>query len=479
MNAPPAAESPLAIAIDGPAAAGKSTTARAVARRLGLLYVDSGAMYRALALKLLRENRASDEDAALERALADILPRTTIDLATRAAGETAVVLDGEDVTSALRDERVGHLASLIAPLRAVRTYLVERQRELARDRGVVMEGRDIGTVVLPAAAVKIYLDADLATRADRRQRELAARGEPPPPPEEIRALIAERDRRDVEREESPLRTAPDAIVVDTSRLTIEEQVERVIAVARARTGARPGQLRAGAEVPAARAGGASASLPDPPLAPAPARTGFYAFAWSTARLLGRLLFGLNVHGTEHLPIRGGFILAANHVSFIDPPVLGCSSPRRLAYLAKRELFEPPVLRQLIRSLGAFPIHRQTLDRQALDTAKNVVSKGFGLLLFPEGTRIRTGELGQGRPGVSLLAAEAQVPIIPVYIGGTLRLGQAFLRRTPIFVRFGEPLAPPPLGDGPEWRDALRAHAMGVMAAIARLKAVGDPRARRH
>jgi cytidylate kinase len=456
---------PLAVAIDGPAAAGKSTTAHAVARRLGLLYVDSGAMYRALALKLLREETAALDAVALELALDDILVRTTIDLAAGEAGETAILLDGEDVTRALRDERVGHLASLIAPLRAVRTYLVERQRELARDRGVVMEGRDIGTVVLPAAAVKIYLDADLETRAARRRRELEARGLPAPP-DEIRALIVERDRRDVEREESPLRTAPDAVVIDTSGLTIEEQVERVIAEVERRAPA-PGEPLS------------PASPASPALAPIPARTGFYAFSWWTARIMARLLFGLRVHGTEHLPARGGFILAANHVSFVDPPILGCSSPRRLAYLAKRELFQPPGLSHLIRALGAFPIHRQTLDRQALDTAKKVVAEGFGLLLFPEGTRIRTGELGQGRPGVSLLAAEAAVPIIPVYIGGTLRLGQAFLRRTPILVRFGEPLAPPPLGDGPEWRDELRAHTAGVMAAIVRLKAVGDPRARRH
>lgn len=460
---------PLAVAIDGPAAAGKSTTARAVARRLGLLYVDSGAMYRALALKLLREETAAADGAALERALEDLLPRTAIDLAAGEAGETAILLDGEDVTQALRDERVGHLASLIAPLRAVRTYLVERQREIARDRAVVMEGRDIGTVVLPAAAVKIYLDADLETRAARRRGELTARGLPAPP-DEIRALIAERDRRDLEREESPLRTAADAIVIDTSGLTIEEQVERVIAEVTRRTAAGAGPVRSPA---------VAGEAPSPAPAPIPARTGFYAFCWWTARSLARILFGLRIHGAEHLPARGGFILASNHVSFIDPPVLGCSSPRRLAYLAKRELFRPPGFSQLIRALGAFPIHRQTLDRQALDTAKKVVAEGFGLLLFPEGTRIRTGELGQGRPGVSLLAAEAAVPIIPVYIGGTLRLGQAFLRRTPILVRFGEPLAPPPLGDGPEWRDELRAHTAGVMAAIAQLKAVGDPRARRH
>jgi 1-acyl-sn-glycerol-3-phosphate acyltransferase len=211
----------------------------------------------------------------------------------------------------------------------------------------------------------------------------------------------------------------------------------------------------------------------------PRRSGFYAASWWAARILARILFGLDVRGTEHLPARGGFILAANHVSALDPPILGCSSPRRLAYLAKRELFRMPGFRHLIVALGAFPIHRQTLDRQALEIAKKVLAEGFGLLLFPEGTRIRSGELGQGRPGVSLLAAEAQAPIIPACIQGTLRLGDALLRRPPILVRFGEPLAPPPQGEGREWREVLRAHTAEVMAAIARLQAIGDPRARRH
>jgi 1-acyl-sn-glycerol-3-phosphate acyltransferase len=373
---------------------------------------------------------------------------------------------------------------LIAPVRSVRSYLVDRQRELARDRGVVMEGRDIGTVVLPAATVKIYLDADLETRADRRRRELLARGLPAPA-EEIRARIEERDRRDLDRAESPLRAAAGAVHVDTSGLTIEEQVERVLAEIEKLTPSHPMEA-ARPEGPRPPGGSRAAAIPrsdaptdPPPLAPLPPRNGFYAFSWWTARLLAQICFGLRIEGTEHLPARGGFILASNHVSFVDPPVLGCSSPRRLAYLAKRELFRIAGFRHLIESLGAFPIHRQTLDRQALDTAKKVVAAGFGLLLFPEGTRVRTGELGQGRPGVSLLAAETAVPIIPAYIGGTLRLGDAFLRRTPILVRFGEPLAPPPLGEGPEWREELRAHTAGVMAAIARLKAVGDARARRH
>ncbi len=447
---------PLAIAIDGPAAAGKSTTARAVAQRLGLLYVDSGAMYRALAHKLLAEPIDLDDAPALGRFLA----RTTIDLQIGAEGETRVFLDGSDVTAALRDEQVGTLASRIAPLRAVREYLVGQQRALARDRGVVMEGRDIATVVLPDAQLKIYLDASLETRTERRRRELAARGLAADA-DHVRHLIAERDRRDAGREESPLRVARGAVIIDTSGLTIDEQVERVLAEVR--------------RLPGGGGGGGAATGGQ---APAPGVHGFYAFSSRSVRAAARLLFGLHVHGAEHLPARGGFILAANHVSFIDPPILGCASPRRLAYLAKKELFRAPGFRHLIIALGAFPIHRQTLDRQALETAKKLLAEGFGLLLFPEGTRVRTGEFGQGRPGVSLLAAESGVPVVPAYIGGTLRLGDAFLRRTPFLVRFGEPLAPPPPGEGHAWREELRTHTAQVMAAIAGLKAVDNQRAGR-
>ena len=211
--APARSEAPLTIAIDGPAAAGKSTTAREVAARLGLLYVDSGAMYRALALKLLR----TGVDPHDPQALAQFLTATQVDLQAESSG-TRVLLDGEDVTTALRQEAVATFASTIAPLRPVRVFLVERQRALARRTGVVMEGRDIGTVVLPDALVKIFLVADLEVRASRRAMELEARGEPANRPA-IRAAIAERDRRDVERAESPLRPAPGAITIDTSELT--------------------------------------------------------------------------------------------------------------------------------------------------------------------------------------------------------------------------------------------------------------------
>jgi 1-acyl-sn-glycerol-3-phosphate acyltransferase len=196
--------------------------------------------------------------------------------------------------------------------------------------------------------------------------------------------------------------------------------------------------------------------------------GFYRLARTVARGLAWLCFGWKIQGIEHLPATGGFILASNHVSWIDPPLLGAASSRRLGYLAKVELFEPPGFRQLIVALGAVPIRRHTLDRRALETTKKVLTAGLGLVLFPEGTRSRSGKLGPGKPGVSMLAAEAGVPVVPAYIHGTRDLARAFLRRTPLVIRFGASLAPPPPGHGPESREAMRAHTERVMAAIAGL-----------
>jgi cytidylate kinase len=221
------------IAIDGPAAAGKSTTARGVARRLGLLYVDTGAMYRALAVKVLRLGL----DPADAAQVATLLGDTTVSLEARGE-EVAVLLDGEDVGGEIRNERVGAAASTIATHQAVRVFLVEQQRVLARGGGVVMEGRDIGTVVLPDADLKIYLVAGSGVRAARRRQELVERGTEVPI-DEVRRMIEERDRRDQEREESPLKAAADAVTIDTSELTIEGQVEAVIAEVGRRTAAAP------------------------------------------------------------------------------------------------------------------------------------------------------------------------------------------------------------------------------------------------
>ena len=210
------------IAIDGPAGAGKSTIAKAVAKELEFIYVDTGAMYRAMALHLLRQGIVPGEeaqmDAACENAEISIVYEN---------GAQQVLLNGENVTGDLRREEVGNMASVSSARPRIREKLVELQRVLASQTDVVMDGRDIGTCVLPDADVKIYLTASARTRALRRCRELEEKGVSCVL-EEIEADINDRDHRDMTREISPLRKAEDAVLVDSSEMSNEEVKEAII-----------------------------------------------------------------------------------------------------------------------------------------------------------------------------------------------------------------------------------------------------------
>lgn len=208
------------IAIDGPAGAGKSTVARAIAARLGYTYIDTGAMYRAVALWALREGVAPDDAHRVEQ-----LARA----ADISLEPDRIVLNGEDVSEAIREFEVAGAASKVAAIGTVRAALVEKQRELAGRAHVVMEGRDIGTVVFPDARVKIFLDADAGERVRRRAAE-----QPEVPPEALAQQISERDARDRGRAEAPLMQAPDAVYVDSTGLTHEEVEEAILRAVRAR-----------------------------------------------------------------------------------------------------------------------------------------------------------------------------------------------------------------------------------------------------
>ena len=222
------------VTIDGPSAAGKSTAARAIAARLGFLYVDTGALYRALALKLLWQGDSPDLSAAVEQVLAG----TRLDL-SGSPDQPHVWLDGEDVGSQIRTPEVSELSSRLAALPVVRRRLVQIQRAL-RERGpLVAEGRDLGTVVFPDAEVKVYLDADALTRARRRALELQQRGLPAPL-EQVLAGIQRRDDRDRTREDSPLRPAPGAIVIESGGKGAAEIVEEIVRTVRAHPGCPSG-----------------------------------------------------------------------------------------------------------------------------------------------------------------------------------------------------------------------------------------------
>ena len=212
------------IAIDGPAGAGKSTIAKRLAKKLGFIYVDTGAMYRAIAYYFLQHNI----DAKDENAIAAACPDVDVTI-TYENGEQQVLLNGENVNGVIRNEEVGNMASSTSVYPVVRKKLVELQRQLAKSADVIMDGRDIGTCVLPDAQVKIYLTASSATRAKRRYDELTEKGVSCDLAE-IEKDIIDRDYRDMHRETSPLRQAEDAVLVDSSEMNIDEVVDAIYQV---------------------------------------------------------------------------------------------------------------------------------------------------------------------------------------------------------------------------------------------------------
>lgn len=216
----------MVIAIDGPAGAGKSTIAKLIAKQLGLVYIDTGAMYRAVGLKAKRNNIACSEQEKIE----EMLKNTEVELKNE-NGATAVYLDGENVSTEIRLPEISRMASDISAVPVVRYAMVEMQRSMANKTDTILDGRDIGTFVLPNADVKIFLTASVEERAERRYKELIARGENVKR-EDVRSDIEKRDYNDSHRALAPLKKADDATEVDTTGMTIDQVCEKIISLVR-------------------------------------------------------------------------------------------------------------------------------------------------------------------------------------------------------------------------------------------------------
>jgi cytidylate kinase len=378
------------IAIDGPAGAGKSTVARLIADELGLAHLDTGSTYRVVAKRALDEDVPLTDGARLGALAERVADELSIDTDGR------LRLNGSPVGEEIRTAEVSQAASVVAAHPEVRRVLVRTQRRLVPERGAVIEGRDIGTVVWPNADVKAYLDASEDVRAQRRAQDTPDA-----------AAVRERDRRDAGRPVGAMRPAPDAFLIDTTAHTPDEVARLVVERTR------------------------------PP--PRPNRS--YRVFRSALAGLAKGPFRLEVHHPENIPSRGAAIIAANHRSLIDIPILGALTKRQIWFMAKEELFASKRSASFFERMGAFPVKRGKPDRRALQRAFEVLADGELLGLFPEGTRRPMSRFEEVEEGLAYVALKSGAPVVPVAISGTeavLPKGRRFPRFVKIRVFVGEP-----------------------------------------
>ena len=406
----------IRIAIDGPGGAGKSSVAKAVSKALGIIYVDTGALYRNIGLYMLDSGiDAKDADAVVPK-----LSEISIEMKFE-DGRQVILLNGRDRGDEIRTPEASMAASQVSAIPAVRDFLLEIQRNTAKKNSVVMDGRDIGTIILPDAEVKIFLTASPKARAERRFKELRAKGSDVTF-EQVYNEMVERDRNDSTRAVAPCVKAKDATLVDNSKLSEAETVEKILKIVRKKT---------------------------------KDTTTLYQVLKVIVSPIYRLIFNVRIKGKENIPNKGGVLLCPNHVAAIDVITIGVASPRQITCIAKKELFSVPLLGGLIKALGAVKIDRGGADVGAIKAAVSAIADGKTVVIFPQGHRCPGVNIAstQIRHGAGLIAYHAKCDIIPVCIN--VKKGKyGLFRKTEII--FGAPVKYSSLGFSEGGRDEYAA-----------------------
>lgn len=422
----------VTIAIDGPGGAGKSSVAGNIAKQLNILHLDTGAMYRAFALTALESGISLSDTQAVNTLVRRIKIKVRFEY-----GVQRTYVNGNDVSGLIRTPEVSKAASDVATLLPVRKLMVSLQQRIAKSQSMVLDGRDIGTRVLPKATLKIFLTATSEVRARRRFDELTQKGIAVTY-ENILADVKARDTQDTTRAIDPLTVAPDAVSLDTDAMTQPEVEQKIIALLRARL-AEQGNTRF-------------------PFFQREPLTFLYRVAMVLSTIVFRTLYPVRYHGLAHLALDAPFILIGNHQQMLDPLLIGWKVNRyQIRYLGKKELVKNPLMRSLYRRMLMIPVDRHNMDMQAVRACLKTLKEGHVLGIFPEGTRHKKTLMQEMESGIAMIALRGNVPILPAFVAGKPKL----FRRVDCY--YGEPFTVDEIAKGTINRDAVDA----VMADITR------------
>lgn len=371
------------IAIDGPSGAGKSTIAKAIAAKMGIVYVDTGALYRTIGY-FVRQNGVAQTDA--EGVIA-LLPNIKIEVKYE-NGTQCVYLNGENLGDRIREPEISMYASTVSKIPEVRSFLLDTQRSIAAANSVVMDGRDIGTVILPNAEVKIFLTASNEKRAERRVAELKAKGMEVTYEEVLSDMIA-RDEQDRNRDIAPAVPAENSILLDTSDYTLEQSINKAIEIIESTLAKKKDK-----------------------------RSLFYRFVRFVLKGPVRLLYRVKIVGRENEPEDGGFLICCNHLAALDVLLIAVALKKHQpCFMGKKELFKIPVLSGAIRALGAYPVDRGGGDVGAIKNSIRLLQKGHCVAIFPQGTRQPNKDPRDTkvRNGAAMIAMHANATVLPINI----------------------------------------------------------------
>ena len=395
----------IRIAIDGPGGAGKSSLAKAVAKRLEIIYVDTGALYRTIGYYMLTRGIDPTDKENVVKALPDFtLQMSHVD------GQQVILLNGTDIADSIRTPEVSMAASNVSAIKEVREYLLNTQRNIAKQHSVIMDGRDIGTVILPDAEVKIFLTASPEARAKRRYEELKAKGKEVSY-EQVYAEMVERDHNDSTRDIAPCVPAEDAITLDNSALTAEETIDEVIRIIK--KAEKKNQ-------------------------------NFYLKAHRLLAAPIRFFSGVKAYGIENIPKDGGFLLCPNHIAARDVVLVAASCKRQIRFVAKKELFSVPIIGWLIKILGAVKLDRGGSDVAAIKKTIELIETGSLVSIFPQGHRYPKVNPATTpiKSGAGLIAYRTGCDVIPIFIKVKNNKYGIFKK---VHIYFGKPIKNEDLG----------------------------------